>query len=176
MAPVNYVEIREKPALFLSMTSLHVREFDELAVLFGRIWARHHEPDEKKRGRPPEIKTSEERLFFILFYHKTYPLQEVLGYFFGISQERACELVMEYTKILKIALEEADESPARLPENLKKILEMIQARTISLMEPKEESSDQAMMKSRGNSTAERRAHIRSKITSLLTRNQEKSIT
>jgi hypothetical protein len=159
------------------MTSLTIGEFDELASLFGKVWSRHHQQDEnKKRGRPPEIKTNEERLFFVLFYHKTYPLQEVLGYFFGISQERACELVSEYTKILKITLTEADEAPARLPEGLKKILETIQEKTISLMEPSDAFSGPKITKHREDSTVGKSERIRSKIISLLTQTLEKSNT
>jgi hypothetical protein len=176
MPPVKYFEVREKPALFLSMTSLTVGEFDALVTLFGKVWARNHQQDEKKRGRPPEIKTNEERLFFVLFYHKTYPLQEVLGYFFGISQERACELVSEYTQILKITIAEAGEAPARLPETLKKILETIQARTISLMEPSDVFSGQGITKHREDSTVGKNGRIQSKIISLLTQKHEKSNT
>lgn len=122
MPPLNYQDVRMKPVVFLAMTALYVEEFDKFLPFFSQVWDKHHPRDEKKRGRPPEIRTNEDRLFFILFYYKTYPLQEVLGHLFGISQERACELVLDYTQTLKEALDSTGDAPERTPEALKKNL------------------------------------------------------
>ena len=66
------------------MTSLDREEFERLAVAFGAAWDEQQEQagkDASKGGRPPELRTVEQRLLFLLFYLKTYPL--------GVSQHQA---------------------------------------------------------------------------------------
>jgi hypothetical protein len=46
----------------------------------------------------------EDKLLFILFYFKFYPIQAVLGYFFGLSQAQANEGIHRLTPVLHTAL------------------------------------------------------------------------
>ena len=103
------------------MTSLTVNEFEELCTVFSECWNNHtkqHEKDPAKGGRKHLISTMEDRLFFILFYLKTYPLQEVLAYSFEMSQSEANKLVHELSLVLGLALQKSGFSPARLPDDM----------------------------------------------------------
>jgi hypothetical protein len=111
---------------FISMTSLTVEEFDELCVVFGECWDEHTKEREKepsKGGCPPLLKTAEDRLFFILFYFKTYPLQEVLAYSFEMSQSEANKLIHLLSLVLKMALHRTGSMPPRLPDEMLNKLE-----------------------------------------------------
>lgn len=63
----------------MAMTSLSRSEFDELLVSFAAAWDEEADRDRSKGGRPPVIASMADRLLFILFYLKTYPLQEVIA-------------------------------------------------------------------------------------------------
>jgi hypothetical protein len=64
----------------------------------------------------------EDKLFFILFYLKVYPLQEVIAAFFGMSQGRANEWIHKLSPILESALGAAQWLPERNPQNLEQVL------------------------------------------------------
>lgn len=120
MAIMQYEEVRKKPHVLRAMTGLTRDEFEILLLHFAKEWRRRHPQDPKGRGRPPTIASNKDRLLFILYYYKCYPLQEILGYQFNISQERACECIKEFTDILQVALREGGYAPERISENLKK--------------------------------------------------------
>ena len=65
----------------------------------------------------------EQRLFFILFYLKTYPLQEVLEHLFGLSQGQANVWIHHLSAVLKEALGQRGDLPARLPAEMLQRLE-----------------------------------------------------
>jgi len=76
------------------------------------------EKDLSKGGRQPILKSTEDRLFFILFYLKTYPLQEVLAHLFGMSQGQANFLIYQLSEALRETLKRTGHLPARIPEEL----------------------------------------------------------
>ena len=70
MAILTYDEVKDKASTLRAMTSLDREEFETLAVVFGHVWDEQEEAagkDASKGGRPPELRTLEQRLFFILF-------------------------------------------------------------------------------------------------------------
>lgn len=83
-----------------------------------------NEKDPSKGGRPHALRTMEDRLLFILFYLKTYPLQEVIAYSFGISQGSANILIHQFSQILKLALQDGGFVPPRLTDEMLERLEM----------------------------------------------------
>ena len=117
---LTYKKLKKKPSRFLALTSLTVEEFDGLLATFKTSW----EADVEKRaqakprkrkvggGRKPTLKSLEDMLLFILIYFKTYPLQEVQGVLFGMSQGQANDWIQRLTPILQAALKEE----ALLPE------------------------------------------------------------
>jgi len=64
----------------------------------------------------------EDKLFFILFYFKNYPLQEVIGFLFGLSQSQANEWILRLTAVLKEALQSDGYLPKRCPEHFQEVL------------------------------------------------------
>jgi DDE superfamily endonuclease/Helix-turn-helix of DDE superfamily endonuclease len=118
---LNYNDVKEKPDTLRAMTSLNRDEFEELCQVFGEIWDEKTEQTEKdpsKGGRRPILQSPEDRLFFILFYLKTYPLQEVLAHLFGMSQGQANFLIYQLSKSLRETLQRTGHLPARIPEEM----------------------------------------------------------
>lgn len=121
MSILSYASVKEKEKTLQAMTSLTEAEFEQLASHFGRAWdAQQHaeKRDPAKGGRKATVQGSHERLFFILFYLKTYPLQEVMAHLFGVSQGAANQWIHRLSAVLKTALANAEYLPARLPEEM----------------------------------------------------------
>ena len=57
-----------------------------------------------KGGKRGVFSGDDERLFFILYYLKTYPTFGVLGFLFGLSEGRAHDYVAFFMRILERAL------------------------------------------------------------------------
>jgi hypothetical protein len=124
MFSYNSAILNEKT--FISLTSLTIIEFNDLCKIFFKQWEKYtnqESRDSKNGGRPPSLKTIEDRLFFILFYLKTYPLQEVIAYCFDISQGTANVLIHQLSYILKLTLAELGYVPARVTEDMIKRLQ-----------------------------------------------------
>jgi hypothetical protein len=64
-----------------------------------------------------------DRLLFILFYLKTYPLQEVQAFMFNMSQGQANEWIHRLAEVLKSALADLDCLPEQEGERLAEILQ-----------------------------------------------------
>ena len=121
MAILTYESVKAKGKTLQSMTSLRREEFERLAQHFEQAWKAHQKAagyDPAKGGRKATLQSNEERLFFVLFYLKTYPLQEVLAHLFGLSQGAANQWVHRLSTVLKKALGEAEQLPARLSEEM----------------------------------------------------------
>ena len=123
---LSYEDIQHKPKTLMAMTSLSRFEFDELLGDFAKAWGEETggEPmDPSKGGRPPTIKSMADRLLFILFYLKTYPLQEVIAHLFGLSQPQANATIHQLSSVLGKALEAKGHKPARLTGEMLERLE-----------------------------------------------------
>jgi len=125
MFSYNSAILNEKT--FISLTSLTISEFNNLCKTFSEQWEKYtnqESRDPKNGGRPPALKTIEDRLFFILFYLKTYPLQEVIAYSFEITQGTANTLIHQLSHILKLTLTELGYVPARITKDMMKRLQL----------------------------------------------------
>lgn len=117
----SYNLAKRNKKIFRSLTGLSIQEFDELCVAFGETWKEYtHQADKDLRrgGRPYSLKSMEDRLFFILFYLKTYPLQDVLAFSFEMSQGEANALVHQLSAILKATLNKGGFVPPRLSDEM----------------------------------------------------------
>lgn len=117
----SYESVKQHKAMFLSLTSLTVKEFDELCVGFAETWNEHthqQEKDPSKGGRPYALDVMEDRLLFILFYLKTYPLQMVLAYSFEICQGEANFLVHQLSLVLRMTLKKEGFTPPRITDEM----------------------------------------------------------
>ena len=131
MMILSYEDVKNKPEVFIAMTSLNEEEFEELCGVFEESWNEYikdglPEKDlkgEPKRGRKPILIRIEDKLFFILFYLKTYPLQEVIAYLFGMSQGQANYWIHLLSKVLKMALKRKGCLPKKVPQELLDTLE-----------------------------------------------------
>jgi hypothetical protein len=72
--------------------------------------------------RTIKLKSTEEKLFFVLFFIKNYPTYDVLGMNFGISRSDAFKRIALYTKALELSLKNAGHLPAESIEQLNKLL------------------------------------------------------
>jgi DDE superfamily endonuclease/Helix-turn-helix of DDE superfamily endonuclease len=128
---LSYHDLKLNPRVLRAFTSLDPEEFEILLIPFEKAWQdyihRHyiHKKSRKRRyggGRKPHLVAIEDKLLFILFYFKVYPLQEVIARIFGMSQGRANEWLYKLTPILETALGEAQCLPERDPQNLEQVL------------------------------------------------------
>ncbi len=115
---LSYSELKHKPKTLAAMTSLKPSELDELLVHFSTAWEAEAGADPSKGGRPPAIAAMADRLLFILFYFKTYPLQEVIAHLFGLSQPQANFTIHQLAAVLGKALEAGGHRPARLTDEM----------------------------------------------------------
>lgn len=123
---MKYEEARAKPRVFQQLTGLKIEEFDTLLAVFAKTY----EEDEQERGqlenragRKAVLLTCQDKLFFILFYLRHYPTQEVLGFWFGISQGQANHWIHRLTPLVKKALGEEQELPGRTAEDSKAFMQ-----------------------------------------------------
>ena len=123
----SYDKVKNHPKLLLAMTSLTRAEFEQLLVPFQVAWKAHAEqaaaPEQSRQrqagaGRKPALRTVADKLLFILYYFKAYPLQEILAFEFGMSQGQACEWIETLSQVLKQTLSTLGLLPERDPAQL----------------------------------------------------------
>lgn len=127
---LTYDELKEKASRFVSLTGIRVDEFEALLPSFQKAWEADvadraaSKPRKRKAGggRNAILVGDEERLLFILVYIKVYPLQEVQGELFGMSQSRANAWLQRLTPILQQALAQEKFLPERDPLKLEEVL------------------------------------------------------
>lgn len=120
---LTYQELKEKPADFLCATGLTVSEFEQLLASFEQVYGRQYGGEQTVSGQPRQrqvgggakgkLRGNEDKLFFILVYEKTYPLQTMHGLAFGLSQERTNEWIHRLLPVLQEALAVLGMQPAR---------------------------------------------------------------
>jgi hypothetical protein len=136
MTDYSYTAVKARPKTFLAMTGLTVKEFDQLLFHFDKAYSLQRVAEGKKadekRGVSGKLSTIEDKLFFLMFYLKTYPLQEVIAYSFGLSQGKANHWIHRLSVILKAALADSGHRPARLPEELLARLEAETAQAVGI--------------------------------------------
>ena len=128
---LSYTELQTRPKVLLAFTGLTQAEFEALLLAFATVWRqyRHQQQAQSERrravggGRKAVLNTDADRLLFILFYLKTYPLQEVQAYLFGMSQSQANEWIHLLAWMLKEALAALEMLPEREGERLQKALQ-----------------------------------------------------
>lgn len=127
---LRYEKLRENRRKFLSITGLTPEEYEYLLPAFQKAYEKAYpagttmtgEARQRKAGagRKGALNTIEQKLLFVLAYQKDYPLQELLGEVFGLSQGRANEWIHRLLPILKQALDDLGVLPERNPQELAK--------------------------------------------------------
>src|SRR4029450_12090071 len=111
---LTFARIATKPLVFQMLTGLSLQAFLDLLPAFHQATAHldyqaeQHRKQPRKRqrggGRKPLLLSDADRLLFILFYFKVYPLQAVQAFFFSMSQAQACEWIHRLTPVLNRTL------------------------------------------------------------------------
>ena len=120
---IEYSKLKEKPREFLAVTSLTDEEFQALLPTFERCYELLLPPKpkatKKKKqrarggGRRAKLSGLSEKLWFILVYQKTAPLQVAHGLQFGLSQGQVNYWVHRLLPVLQMSLREMGLQPAR---------------------------------------------------------------
>jgi DDE superfamily endonuclease len=129
----SYHQVKEHPKLLLTMTGLTHAEFHQLLPHFQDAWEQYvqqHYVDRDNRQRQygggrseATLVNIEDKLLFILYYVKVYPLQEILAFEFGMVQSTANEWIHMLSEVLKKALDHGGYCPERDPKQLETVLE-----------------------------------------------------
>jgi len=131
---ISYENVKDKKGVLLSLTSLVPLEFETLLIYFEQVWneyivINHVNIRGRKRkyggGRKPVLLKIEDKLLFILYYFKTYPLQSVIAVQFGMSQSQANEWIHKLSAVLRMALDKLGQMPERDAPALKDALQNI---------------------------------------------------
>lgn len=115
---ISYADLRKKPKDFLALTGLARREFDELLPAFAQALPAPRKRRRRRQraeggGRKPALLTAADKLFFILVYVKSYPLQAIQAQLFGMSQPSANRYIRQLLPVLANALEALGVMPER---------------------------------------------------------------
>src|SRR5260221_6709026 len=120
---LSYEELKNKPRELLAATGLKQDEFELLLKAFAEAYQAHYPAQQtlsgQARQRRPgaghkgKLSRMEDNLLFILVYHKTYPLQTMLGLQISLSHGRVNEWSHLLTPILQQALTKLCMTPAR---------------------------------------------------------------
>lgn len=112
-----------------ALTSLDGAAFVQLEKRFARVLAaelatrtRAGQPRQRAAGAGPKgvLPGVRAKLFFILFYLKAYPVQDVMGQFFGLSQPQVCARVAQLLPLLQTLMRA--ELPARHGRELPEVM------------------------------------------------------
>jgi len=93
----------------MALTGVGFEEFNDLLPTFEKalidiVMQRKDRERKPGGGQKGHLKTSADKLFFVLFYIKTYPTFDVLAFWSNKSRGRSCEAVHLYLRALKKAL------------------------------------------------------------------------
>lgn len=131
---IKFQLLKKNLAAFQCFTGLNLAAFYELLPSFERAYAADLDKRDKERarkrqrerggGRNGALSGSENKLLFILFYFKVYPVQEVQGYVFGMGQTQAGEWIHRLTPILNQALGYEKQLPARKAQDIEQVLKV----------------------------------------------------
>src|SRR6266498_5389820 len=129
----SYNQLKERPKLFLAMTGLTHAEFEQLLPHFQGTWDQYVEDnyidrDDRQHqygGGKPEstLINIEDKLLFILYYVKVYPLQEILAFEFDMVQSTANQWMHILSEVLQNSLDHGGYLPERDAKQLSTVLE-----------------------------------------------------
>jgi hypothetical protein len=129
---IKFARIEHKPHVFQSLTGLSLAAFNQFLPAFAQAYeaaqmaadAQRQTSRQRRRGggRKATLGTMADKLLFILFYFKLYPIQEAQGFFFGLSQGQACAWIHRLTPALNQALGCEKQLPARKPADVTQVL------------------------------------------------------
>ena len=125
---LRYMELNHNPCRFLALTGYTVDEFGAWLSFFRvrfQAYVAHFTLEGKPRQnrtystyKNSTFPTMEDTMLFILTYMKTYPLQQAQAQLFGIQQSQANQWIHLLLPLVKQALADCGELPARKNEDM----------------------------------------------------------
>lgn len=122
---LDYESLKQDDRKFVALTGITPSEFQRLLPTFTRAYARAFPSTKTQTGQPRQRRSGagrkavllrpEDKLLFILLYQKAYPLQELLGSLFDLSQSRVNRWVHRLLPLLERALGRLGFLPERNP-------------------------------------------------------------
>jgi hypothetical protein len=118
---------RNKRAIH-ALIGMSYQEFINLVPVFEKTLHEYYRNKINRQravggGKKGHLKTTEDKLFFILFYMKTYPTFDVLAFFSNKGRGRSCEAVHLYLAILEKTLGKKIRLPERKITSVEEFLE-----------------------------------------------------
>jgi hypothetical protein len=128
---LEYLKIKQSEGVMRSLTGLTNAQFERLLPAFEHQYTNRYSKynlrgELRKRKQTPKVTDtlaeSEEKLFFILIYLKSYPTQQVQASMFDMHQPQCNVWIKILLPVLNEALDELGLLPARSPEKAKRKL------------------------------------------------------
>jgi hypothetical protein len=129
---LRYERLKNKPKLFKCLTGLTEEAFKRLLPAFRQAYKEDLKKRDQQREEPRQrrvgggqkgaLGTIEDKMVFILFYFRMYPVQMAQGFFFGMGQPQANEWIHRLTPILNQALGYEMQLPAREAKDIEQVL------------------------------------------------------
>jgi hypothetical protein len=108
---IRFEQLKSKPQMLSCLTGLSLTAFMELQVAFGAAYEKDLRQRDEQRAKPRQrgrgagqkgaLPRIEDKLVFILFYFRMYPVQMAQGFFFGMGQPQANEWIHRLSPILR---------------------------------------------------------------------------
>jgi len=182
----SYDQVKEHPKLLLAMTGLTQAEFEQLLLPFHTTWDAYVKQayvDREGRqrqygGGKPEttLVAMEDKLLFILYYVKVYPLQEILAFEFGMVQSTAHEWIHILSEVLKKALDDGGYLPERSPKELAAFLPVVSPAVYGIDGTERRRQRPSDPDQQEDYYSGKKKHIRSRISLLETSRRARCIT
>lgn len=111
-----------------ALTGVSMEEFNDLLPSFDKALIEIRKQGKGRQRKPGggqkgHLKTAADKLFFILFYIKTYPTFDVLAFWSNKSRGRSCEAVHLYLRVLQKSLGRKMVLPERKIRTVEEFLE-----------------------------------------------------
>jgi hypothetical protein len=129
---IRFETLKNKPPMLSCLTGLSLAGFRELLPAFSAAYEADLAQRDQQRSRPRQRRRGagqkgalpriENKLVFILFYFRMYPVQMAQGFFFGMGQPQANDWIHRLSPILKQALGDELQLPAREPKTIEQTL------------------------------------------------------
>jgi hypothetical protein len=133
---LQYLELKQKPREFLAATGLTDEEFQALLPSFEKCYQLllppKPKPTKKKKqrasggGRRSNLAEMWDKLLFILVYQKTFPLQTLHGFQFGLSQGQVNHWIHRLLPVLQMSLAEMGMKPERDGGKVAELIEAVE--------------------------------------------------
>lgn len=126
---LNLDRIFKQDRLIRAMTGLNQKAFEFLVPSFAEAYSQSRlKPDVKRKravggGRKATLRTSREKLFYILLYCKCYPTFDLLSVLFGFDRSCAWEWVHGLLPVLEQTLGYKQALPERKLRSMEEFLE-----------------------------------------------------